>query len=157
MKYFVDTNIIIHYFDYGYDFETYKKTNEPNAKKDNFSKAKDKLLPALQDDESEIFINRLVYLEVLRTVTERKKFEYLKSVLENFTFIEIHPEFYEQAIQLSKYCTSKGINIKGGCAAIDFVHFTTAKYYDLQILANDSDMEKLANAYPKWLESAQLP
>jgi predicted nucleic acid-binding protein len=157
MKYFVDTNIIIHYFDYGYDFEMYKKSNEPNSKKDNFSKAKDKLLPILQDDESEIFINRLVYLEALRVVTERKKFEYLKSVLENFTFVEIYPEFYEQAIQLSKYCTSKGIHIKGRCAAIDFLHFTTAKHYDLHILANDGDMEKLTQAHTEWLESTQLP
>lgn len=156
MRYFIDTNLIIHFFEYHYDFNVYKKKNERNDKKENHLKAKNKLEPILNDSDSEIFINRLVYLEALRIITDPKKYDYLKSVLENFTFVEIYPEFYEQAIQLSKYCTSKGINIKGGCAAIDFLHFTTAKHYDLQILANDGDMEKLTQAHAEWLKSTQL-
>jgi predicted nucleic acid-binding protein len=155
MRYFIDTNLIIYFFDYGYDFKIDKKKNEPNVKKENYLKAKSKLEPILSDSESEIFINRLVYLEALRIVTDAKKYNYLKSVLENIAFVEIYPEFYEQAIQLSKYCTSKGIHIKGRCAAIDFLHFTTAKHYNLEILANDGDMEILANIYPEWLKSIQ--
>jgi predicted nucleic acid-binding protein len=157
MRYFIDTNLIIYFFDYGYDFKISKKKNEPNVKRENYLNAKNKLEPILNDSESEIFINRLVYLEALRIITDPKKYDYLKSVLENIAFVEIYPEFYEQAIELSKYCTSKGINIKGRCAAIDFLHFTTAKYYDLHILANDGDIEKLTQAYIEWLKSTQLP
>ncbi len=153
MKYFIDANIIIHFYDYGYDFKESEKRNERKDKKDHFLKAKNKLLPILRDDESEIFINRLIYVESLRMVSDNAKFKYLKSVLENFAFVEIYPEFYEKAIALSRYCMSKGITIKGRCAAIDFIHFITAKHYNLEILANDNDMKILENIWNDFINS----
>ena len=32
------------------------------------------------------------------------------------------------------------------------LHFITAKYYDLKIVSNDGDLEKLEEAYIKFLE-----
>jgi predicted nucleic acid-binding protein len=134
MKYFIDTNLIIDAYD--------KKKSE----------AINKLKPILEDDDSEIFVNRLVYLETLRTVKleSSKNFRELKAVFDGFTILDINQDIYERAIVLSRYAQSKGITLKGGCAAIDFLHFTTAKYYELEILANDGDMEKLAGIYTDW-------
>lgn len=135
MKYFLDTNIIIDAFD--------KKKPE----------AINKLTPILEDEESEVFVNRLVYLETLRTVkiSSTKNFKELKEVFEGFTVLDINQAIYDQAVELSRYCQSQGITLKGRCAAIDFLHFATAKYYELELLANDGDMEKLTGAYVQWL------
>ncbi|MCX7067616.1 MAG: PIN domain-containing protein [Methylococcales bacterium] len=137
MRYFIDTNLII---------DAYEK-KKPEAI--------NKLTPILENEESEIFVNRLVCLETLRTVkiTHHKNFQYLKEVFAGFDVLDINQAIYDQAIELSRYCQSKGITLKGGCAAIDFVHFTTAKYYELEMLANDGDMEKLADIYPAFLSS----
>ncbi|WP_019864504.1 PIN domain-containing protein [Methylovulum miyakonense] len=139
MNYFIDTNLIIDAFD--------KKKPE----------AISKLAPILEDEDSEIFVNRLVYLETLRTVklSHRKDFDALKEIFDGFTFLDINPYIYEQAIGLSRYCQSKGVTLKGQdtCAAIDFLHFATAKHYGLELLANDRDMEKLTDIYPDWLAS----
>lgn len=137
MKYFIDTNLIIDAYD--------KKKPE----------AIDKLRPILEDEESEIFINRLVYLETLRTVklTNSKNFQQLKTIFESFGILDITQEIYDQAIQLSRYSQSKGISLKGKCAAIDFLHFLTAQHYRLNLLASDRDMEKLAKVYIEWQNS----
>jgi predicted nucleic acid-binding protein len=154
-KYFIDTNLIIHYFDYGYDYD-YSVQTKPNERKDKkqaFLMAKNKIEPILKNDDSEIFMNRLVYLEALRKITDRKKFDYLKDVLSNFTVIDIYPEIYEKSVNFSRYCFSNGITIKGRCAAIDFLHFITAKHYEFELIANDKDMETLEIHYPNWLNS----
>jgi predicted nucleic acid-binding protein len=152
-KYFIDTNLIIHYFDYGYDYSIQIKRNDRKDKKEAFLKAKSKIEPILENDDSEIFINRLVYLEALRKETDKKKFNYLKNVLSNFTVIDIYPEIYEKAVNFSRYCYANGITIKGRCAAIDFVHFITAKHYEFELVANDKDMETLEIHYSGWLDS----
>ena len=138
MNYFLDTNLIIDFFD------------------KNRAEAISKLTPVLEAEDSEIFVNRLVYLETLRTVklSHHKKFDALKEVFDGFTFLDINPRIYEQAISLSRYCQSKGVTLKGRCAAIDFLHFATAKYYGLELLAVDGDMEKLAEIYPDWLKKS---
>ena len=135
MNYFVDTNLIIDAFD--------KK----------IPAAIGKLTPILVAEDSDIFVNRLVYLETLRTVklTHSKNFQELQAIFDGFTFLDINPSIYQQAISLSRYCQSKGISLKGRCAAIDFLHFATAKYYQLELLANDADMDKLLSVYPDWL------
>lgn len=153
-RYFFDTNLIIHYFDYGYDYSIQVKSNERKDKKEAFLKAKNKIELILEDGESEIFINRLVYLEALRAVTDKKKFYYLKEVVSNFHHVDINPEIYEKAINFSRYCYANGITIKGRCAAIDFVHFITAKYYDFELVADDKDMKTLETHYPNWLSSS---
>lgn len=153
MKYFIDTNLIIQYFDYGYDYSIQINRNDRKDKKEAFLKAKSKMMPILEDDDSEIFMNRLVYLETLRIITDSKKFDYLKEVLANFTVIDIYPEIYEKAVNFSRYCRSNGITIKGRCAAIDFLHFITAKHYEFELVANDKDMETLETYYPSWLDS----
>lgn len=137
MRYFIDTNLII---------DAYEK-KKPEAI--------NKLKPILENEESEFFVNRLVFLETLRTVkiTHHKNFQELKEVFAGFDVLDINQAIYDQAIELSRYCQSKGVTLKGGCAAIDFVHFTTAKYYELEMLANDGDMEKLADIYPAFLSS----
>ena len=153
MKYFFDTNLIIYYFDYGYDYSVQTKPNESKDKKSAFLNAKNKIEPILQNDDSDIFINRLVYLEALRIITDTKKFDYLKEVLSSFTVIDIYPEIYEKAVSFSRYCRSNGITIKGRCASIDFLHFITAKHYEFELIANDKDMETLEIHYPSWLDS----
>ena len=135
MKYFIDTNLIIDAFE--------KKKPE----------AINKLKPILEDEDSEIFVNRLVYLETLRTVklAHKKVFTELSNVFSGFATLDINQEIYDQAIELSRYSQSKGITLKGGCAAIDFVHFATAKHYELELLGQDGDMEKLEAVYQNWL------
>jgi predicted nucleic acid-binding protein len=136
VKYFVDTNLIIDFL-----------AKKPEA----FKKLSD---IALKDD-SEIFVNRLVYLEALRTipVSNSRIFRDSKAIIEGFEFLDINQNIYDQSIGFSRYCQSKGITLKGKCAAIDFLHFITAKHYALELLSNDNDMEKLADAYTGWLNN----
>jgi predicted nucleic acid-binding protein len=127
VKYFLDTNLIIDFL----------------AKK---PQAISKLLTIAQQGDSEIFVNRLVYLETLRTipVSNSRIFRDSKAVIDGFEFLDINQEIYDKSIDFSRYCQSKG-------AAIDFLHFITAKHYALELLSNDQDMEKLADAYTGWL------
>ena len=135
MKYFLDTNLIIDFL----------------AKKPD---AISKLTGIAQEDDSEIFVNRLVYLETLRTipVSNSRIFRDSKATIEGFEFLDINQEIYDQSIGFSRYCQSKGITLKGKCAAIDFLHFITAKHYALELLSNDKDMKKLTAAYASWLD-----
>lgn len=138
MKYFLDTNLVIDFLD--------KKTD-----------AIAKLTPILQAQESEIFVNRLVYLETLRTISLQKSrvFHDSKAAFEMFGLLDINQEIYDLAIGFSRYCQANGITLKGKCAAIDFLHFLTAKHYALELLSNDKDMDKLADAYPVWVSGEQ--
>lgn len=135
MKYFLDTNLIIDFL----------------AKK---PEATEKIIQIVKEDDSEIFVNRLVYLETLRTINLEKTrvFQDSKAAIEMFGFLDISQEIYDQAVGFSRHCKAKGITIKGKCAAIDFLHFITAKHYELVLLSNDKDMEKLAGAYAEWID-----
>lgn len=133
MRYFVDTNIIIDFFD---------KKPEAIAK----------ITEIATQEDSELFVNRLIYLESLRTIPQSNSRIFLdsKAVFESFEFLDINQEIYDQAIGFSRYCRSKGIMLKGRCEAIDFLHFITAQYYQLELLSNDGDMAKLVQHYPGW-------
>lgn len=133
MKYFVDTNIIIDFFN---------KNPEAIAK----------ITEIASEEDSEIFVNRLVYLESLRTIPKNNNriFRDSKTVFELFEFLDINQEIYDLAIDFSRYCLSKGIKLKGKCEAIDFLHFITAQYYQLELLSNDNDMAKLKQPYLDW-------
>ena len=135
MKYFFDTNIIIDILD--------KKEGAIEK------------LEALLLEDSEILINRLVYLESLRTIHFKHKriFKEAKETLDSFEKLDIKQEIYDEAVKFSRFCHSRGIKIKGKCEAIDFLHFITAKYYKLKIVSNDRDLEKLEDAYIEFLES----
>ena len=140
MRYFIDTNLII---------DAFERKN-PNSIS--------KLSLILQDSESEIFYNGLVYAETLRAVLDENLFSTLKSAFDLFTWLDINQSIYAETKKFSRYCRSQNIKVsKGRCELIDIIHFITAKHYGLELLANDSDMEKLANVYPEWLESTQLP
>lgn len=130
MNYFIDTNIIIDLL---------------NEQKD----AKVKLNEILSDEASEIFINRLVLTEALRMIDFKasNKFKKAEKVLGLFRQVDINPEIYHKAIMFSRFCKSKGTQLKGNCEAIDFLHFMTAKYYDLTMVTNDKDFAKLETAY----------
>ena len=149
MRYFIDTNLII---DYCAD-ETKKNISE--KRKQQILEAKDKLNPILNDDESLIFTNRLVFLESLRTIplANKKIFRELKQAFDLFEILDMNQTIYEQAVSFSRFCKSKHISLKGKCEAIDFLHFLTAKYYELELLTCDRDMAKLEAIYPDWLES----
>jgi predicted nucleic acid-binding protein len=142
MKYFLDTSLII-------DILRDRRHIE-------------KLL-ALGED-SKFFINRLVYLESLRTIDleKAKVFRDSKALLENFTILDMNQEIYEQAVQFSRYCRSKGLSLKynknkENCTAIDLLHFITAQYYQLQLLSSDRDLEKLQTTYIDWNHEQQQP
>ncbi len=136
MKYFIDTNIIIDLLA-------------------NKEEAKAQLKALFLQEESELFINRLIVMETLRTIhfNHKKVFREAEKKLTLFQQLDIKPKVYEKAIEFSRFCHSKGIKIKGKCEAIDFLHFITAKYYELEIVSNDGDMLKLEDAYLKFLES----
>jgi len=130
VKYFIDTSIIIDLLS-------------------NKEEAKEKIKDLINEEDSELFINRLVLTEALRTMdfNASKKFIQAEEKLELFQKLEIKPEIYTQAITFSRFCKSKGVQIKGKCASIDFLHFMTAKYYKLEIITNDKDFNKLEKAY----------
>jgi predicted nucleic acid-binding protein len=130
MRYFFDTNIIIDIFD--------KKLATIT-----------KLKEIINENESEIIINNLVYVEALRTINikHKKIFREAKSTLDSFHIVNITKDIYDEAIAFSRFCHSKGIKLKGKCEAIDFIHFITAKYYYLEIISNDKDLDKLEEIY----------
>ena len=136
MRYFFDTNIIIDIFN----------------KKDDVL---EKLEVISLDEDSEILINRLVYLEALRTIDRKntKIFREAKNTLDSFEKVDIKQEIYDDTVEFSRFCKSKGIQIKGRCEAIDFLHFITSKYYNLVLISNDKDMEKLEGRILNLLKS----
>ena len=135
MKYFIDTNVIIDLLD-------------------NKKEAKEQIKALLLEENSELFINRLVLVETLRTIhfTHSKKFREAKKKLEWFQKVDIEPKIYNEAIDFSRFCHGKGVKLKGKCEAIDFLHFITAKYYELEMVSNDADMPKLEEQYIKYIE-----
>lgn len=136
MKYFVDTNIIIDFLN----------------KKEEATK---KLIEIAREDGSELYINRLVSLESLRTIPmkNRKIFKNAEETLGIFEKLDINPEIYNNTIQFSRYFkTVKHQSLKGKCEAIDILHFMTAKYYDLELITYDGDFERLEDIYKDFLE-----
>ena len=134
MKYFLDTNIIIDILE--------KKAD-----------VLERLEAILLENDSELFINRLILLETLRTIhfNHKKVFREAKNTLNYFRQLDIKPIIYNRAIEFSRFCHSRGIKLKGKCEAIDFIHFMTAKYYNLKIISNDKDLEKLEAQYNEFL------
>lgn len=137
MKYLIDTNIIIDFLN-----------KDPGALA--------KLIDLASQSDNELFINRLVRLESLRTIPEANSHIFRKAdeTLSAFTVLDIKPDIYEQAISFSRYCRKKGISLKGRCEAIDFLHLITAKYYQLILLTNDKGLLALEQTYADW--QAQL-
>ena len=157
MKYFIDTNIIIDLLGQNKKSDVTKESQEEEQKrkKEAQLKAKEQLSKILVDESSEVFINRLVLVETLRTIhfEHKKRFREALSTLELFEKLDIKDDVYSEAIKFSRFCNTKlHFTLKGKCEAIDFLHFITAKYYDLKIISNDGDLEKLEEAYIKFLE-----
>ena len=156
MKYFIDTNVIIDLLGQNkkVDAKRESKEEEKERRKDASLKAKEQLSKILLEDGSEIFINRLVLVEALRTIhfTHSKNFREAEETLGEFRQLEIKPTIYNEAISFSRFCHSKGVKLKGKCEAIDFLHFITAKHYELEILSNDGDIPKLEKQYIKYRE-----
>jgi len=136
VKYFIDTNVIIDLLN-------------------NDEEAKRQLKALFLQEGSELFINRLIVMETLRTIhfNHKKVFREAEKKLTLFRQVDIKPKIYKDAVAFSRFCHTKGVKIKGKCEAIDFLHFITAKYYNLKIISNDGDMPKLEGAYIKFLES----
>jgi len=130
VKYFIDANIIIDLL-----------SNKEEAKK--------QIKALIEEEGSELFINRLISLETLRTIEFKKKKVFRESAekLKLFRAVNITPEIYTKAIEFSRFCKSKGVQLKGKCATIDFLHFITAKHYNLEMIAKDNDFDKLEKAY----------
>jgi len=139
VKYFLDTNVIIDLLN-------------------NDEEAKRQLKALFLQEGSELFINRLIVMETLRTIhfQHKKVFREAEKKLTLFRQVDIKPKIYKDAVAFSRFCHSKGIKLKGKCEAIDFLHFITAKYYTLEIVSNDGDMPKLEDAYVKFLESLNV-
>jgi len=138
VKYFIDTNVIIDLLN-------------------NKDEAKEQLKALLIQEGSELFINRLVLIESLRTIhfDDKKIFREAQAKLELFEQVNIEQEIYDEAIVFSRYCHSKGIKLKGKCEAIDFLHFITAKYYHLTLITNDKDFERLETNYSDYKNTLQ--
>jgi predicted nucleic acid-binding protein len=134
MKYFFDTNVISNL-----------------VRKD--SAAISKLQELASDETSEFYTNRLVFMESLRAIplTHKKLYTNTKETLENFEKLEITQDIYDRSVDFARFCKSKGVSL-GKCEAIDYIHFVTAKYYDLEIISFDGDMSKLEEKYQAFLE-----
>ena len=129
MKYFFDTNII-----------------------SDFARKKEETINKVQElaskEESEFYINRLVYLESLRAIPSsyKKLYNDVKETLDSFIKLDITQEIYDVSVEFSRFCRSNGVNL-GKCEAIDYLHFITAKHYELAIISDDGDMEVLETQY----------
>lgn len=132
MKYFFDTNVISNL-----------------VREDSVAIAK--LQELASDETSEFYTNRLVFMESLRAIPMDRKnlFDKTKSTLENFEKLEITQEIYDKSVDFARFCKSKGVNL-GKCEAIDYIHFITAKYYGLEIVSFDSDMDRLEEKYQEF-------
>ena len=131
MRYFFDTNIIIDIFD-------------------KQKKALDLLTNIASDEYNEIVINRLVYLESLRTIptNDTNVYNRAKKTLDSFEKVDITQEIYDKAIEFSRFFkTVKHQSLSGRCEAIDIVHFITAKHYKLTVVSNDEDFDTLEKIY----------
>ena len=135
MNYFLDTNIVIDLF----------KKKESTIKK---------ITEIANNNNDYLFINRLVYTESLRTIKLKDKniFKKSKETLDSFEKLDITQEIYDKTINFSRFCVTKGVTLKGKCAIIDYLHFITAKYYNLEIISNDNDFEKMEEKYKEYLE-----
>lgn len=104
------------------------------------------------DPESAFFVNRLVYLESLRAIpsTHTKLYNTTKTTLDMFVKIDMTQEIYDRTIEFARFCKSRGINL-GKCEAIDYLHFITAKHYDMEIISYDGDIERLQKAYQTFI------
>jgi predicted nucleic acid-binding protein len=136
MRYFIDTCIIIDFMN--------KKHNAIQTITDLAS-----------NDDTELFINRLVLTEALRTIPQAntKVFREAQATLDSFDLLDINHSIYEKAIAFSRFAKAQGISLKGKCEFIDFINFITAKYYTLDIKSNDKDIPKLEAIYPAFLSS----
>lgn len=134
MRYFIDSNFII---------DTFERKNMSSI---------NKLSLILSNPNDEIFYNGIVYAETLRVVLDENAFRELKSAFDFFLWLDINQSIYSETKKFSRYCRSKNIKVtKGRCEVIDIIHFITAKYYDLELLSNDGDMQKLEEAYQEFI------
>ncbi|MEA3553663.1 MAG: PIN domain-containing protein [Campylobacterota bacterium] len=134
MKYFFDTNVISRLVNN--DKDTIKIIQELTA-----------------DEESEFYINRLIYMESLRAIplTHKKLYKDTTNTLNSFEKLDITQDIYDTSVKFARFCKSKGLNF-GKCEAIDYLHFITSKNYNLEIISFDGDMEKLKEIYPQFIE-----
>jgi predicted nucleic acid-binding protein len=132
MKYFFDTNIISNLV--RKDANTIKILNE-----------------IASEDDTELYINRLVYLESLRAIplTHKKLYNNTKETLDSFIKLDITQNIYNESVEFARFCKSKGISL-GKCEAIDYLHFITAKTYDMEIISHDGDMTTLEAKYSEF-------
>lgn len=134
MKYFFDTNVISRL-----------------VKRDSITIQKIEELA--KDGESEFYINRLVYIESLRAIpiTHKKLYENTKETLNSFEKLNITREIYNKSVTFARFCKSKGLNL-GKCEAIDYLHFITAKFYNLEMISFDKDMDRLEELHSQFLK-----
>jgi hypothetical protein len=87
-------------------------------------------------------------MESLRAIPLKRESLYIKTkeLLDSLTKVDIKEETYFKGVAFARFCKSKGLNF-GKCEAIDFIHFITAKYYYLEIISNDKDLDKLEEIY----------
>jgi predicted nucleic acid-binding protein len=137
MKYFFDTNVI----------------SRLVSKDDDAIK---KITELASDENNEFYINRLVYMESLRAIPQKriKLYNDTKETLGSFEKLDITQDIYDESIKFARFCKSKGLNF-GKCEAIDYIHFITSKKYGLEIISFDNDMVKLKEIYPKFLEESK--
>jgi predicted nucleic acid-binding protein len=137
MKYFLDSSYIIDYMN--------KRAPRHNDVLQAFNQL-------LKDNNNEFIINRLVYTEVLRGIKliDKKHYDDTLKVLNSFTEVEIKKDIYDEAISFSRFCTSKGVTLSGSCAPIDFIHFITAKQYNLALLSMDHGFNILDGKYAEF-------
>ena len=138
MKYFFDSSVLI---------DLTKNNKEVIEKIKKLSDEKD----------SELYTNNLVRLEVLRGINfySSQKYKTVKNTLSSFVILELNDEIYDKAVNFLRFCKKIGLTLKGKCEAIDFLHFITAKHYDLEIISNDKDFDKLEKKYQDYQKNGK--
>lgn len=130
----VDTNVLINLFQ--------KNITHP------------KLQEVLESDK-DIVITNLIYIEFLRGINYNHKRHYLqmREFLNNLEILQVNRDIYNMAIDLNRFCKSKGVTLKGKCEVIDFINFCSAKHYNLKTITNDRDFDILEEYFNKLKES----
>ncbi len=120
----VDTSVFIEFF---------------NGNKNSITKS---LIGLLQSEEN-ICICGIIYQEVLQGIKSNKDYKEIKSVLDEFAYINFNEKYFLSSVLLYRSLRAKGITIR---KSLDVLIATIAIDNNIPILHNDKDFSHIASA-----------
>lgn len=96
-------------------------------------------LEKLIQDGDDIYLNGLIYQEILQGIKSEEYIAKLKPYLLSFSFLEETTEMHGMAAQLFRICKSKGITL----STIDALIATHAAENECFLLTTDEDFKRI--------------